>query len=44
MDAEGAEPFILEGMKETLEANPSIKILMEFAPEFVPGAGLDYHE
>ncbi|MEM9915231.1 MAG: FkbM family methyltransferase [Planctomycetota bacterium] len=44
MDAEGAEPFILEGMKETLEANPSIKILMEFAPEFVTGAGLDYHE
>lgn len=43
MDAEGAEPFILEGMSETLAANPKLKILMEFAPLFLTGAGRDYH-
>ena len=44
MDAEGAEPFIFEGMKRTLEANPQIKILVEFSPDFVAGVGRDYHE
>ncbi|MEM9883735.1 MAG: FkbM family methyltransferase [Planctomycetota bacterium] len=44
MDAEGAEPFIWEGMTETLAANPRLKVLMEFAPDFVTGAGRDYHE
>lgn len=44
LDAEGAEPFIFEGMSETLAANPQLDILMEFAPDFVDGAGRDHRE
>ena len=44
MDAEGAEPFIVDGMTRTLEANPKLTMLVEFAPQFVTGAGRDYHE
>jgi len=44
MDAEGAEPFIFEGMSKTLESNPNLKVLMEFAPDFVDGAGRDHRE
>lgn len=44
MDAEGAEPWIIEGMTQTLEANPRLKILMEFAPDFVDGAGRNHRE
>lgn len=32
IDAEGAEPLILDGMAETLARNPGIKIVMEFSP------------
>ncbi|MEM1109174.1 MAG: FkbM family methyltransferase [Planctomycetota bacterium] len=44
MDAEGAEPMILEGMEKTLAANPKLKILLEFAPESLQAVGRDYHE
>ncbi len=44
MDAEGAEPWIFEGMTRTLAANPRLRILMEFAPNFVDGAGRDHRQ
>ncbi|MEO1237516.1 MAG: FkbM family methyltransferase [Planctomycetota bacterium] len=44
MDAEGAEPFIWEGMTRTLAANPRLTVLMEFGPDFLRGAGRDVRE
>jgi len=41
IDAEGAEPFIMEGMQEVLKANPKAKILLEFAPMFLKASGRD---
>ncbi|MCJ7856664.1 FkbM family methyltransferase [Lachnospiraceae bacterium NSJ-143] len=32
MDIEGSEYFALKGMRKTIEKNPQIKIIMEFAP------------
>ena len=32
MDCEGVEPMILEGMRQTIKANPDIQIVMEFTP------------
>ena len=32
IDAEGVEPFILEGMEEVLKRNGDLKIVMEFSP------------
>jgi FkbM family methyltransferase len=39
MDAEGAEPFIFEGMKNVIKNNPTLKIIMEFAPTHIEAAG-----
>jgi FkbM family methyltransferase len=33
IDAEGAEPFIIRGMKRIIERNPQIIIFLEFCPE-----------
>lgn len=44
IDAEGAEPFIIEGMQQVIAASPGMKILMEFAPDFVRGSGRDPQE
>jgi FkbM family methyltransferase len=41
IDAEGAEPLILRGMKETIARNPDIHILLEFAPEHLRRAGVE---
>ena len=41
IDAEGAEPAILEGMAETLAANPAVAIVLEFSPLFLNLADLD---
>jgi FkbM family methyltransferase len=41
MDAEGAEPRIFDGMRRVVEASPRLKIVMEFSPQFVRGAGRD---
>jgi len=30
MDAEGSEPYILDGMKQTIEHNPNLEIITEF--------------
>jgi FkbM family methyltransferase len=41
IDAEGAEPFILRGMRGVIERSPGIRILMEFAPAHLRRAGID---
>jgi FkbM family methyltransferase len=41
IDAEGAEPLILRGMREVIARSPGIRILMEFAPEHLRRAGVD---
>lgn len=32
IDVEGMEPFVFEGMKETIERNPQLKIIVEYSP------------
>jgi FkbM family methyltransferase len=44
IDAEGAEPFILRGMRRILNRNPGIRILLEFAPVHLRRAGIDPHQ
>lgn len=44
LDAEGAEPKIIEGMAATLGANRAITILMEFCPQFLQAGGNDPSE
>ena len=39
IDVEGAEPMVLEGMKRTIESQPEIRLVVEFAPERVVAAG-----
>ncbi len=41
IDAEGAEPFILRGMRRIIERSPGIRILLEFAPIHLQRAGVD---
>jgi FkbM family methyltransferase len=41
IDAEGAEPFILRGMRETLKRNPRLRLFIEFAPPHLQNAGVD---
>ncbi len=39
IDAEGAEPAILAGMRKTIGANPGIRIVIEFGPGHLHRAG-----
>lgn len=41
IDAEGAEPKIIRGMRETILRNPSIRIALEFAPSHLMRAGVN---
>jgi len=41
IDAEGAEPLILCGMRKIVERSPGIRILMEYAPVHLRRAGVD---
>lgn len=41
IDAEGSEPFIWDGMRQTLERSPNVRILMEFDPAQIRGKGRD---
>src|SRR6201999_3496244 len=41
IDAEGAEPFLLRGMKEVIARSPGLCILLEFAPVHLRRAGID---
>jgi FkbM family methyltransferase len=38
MDVEGAEPLVFEGMKATIDANPSLTIIMEYSPHLYSDA------
>ena len=40
-DVEGAEPLVCRGLPATLAANPSITIVMEWAPKQLQAAGFD---
>jgi FkbM family methyltransferase len=41
IDVEGAEPLVFRGGRETLAANPGIRIVMEWSPGQVRAAGFD---
>ena len=41
MDVEGAEGFVLAGMRKTLEKHPKTAIIMEFFPSLLRQAGFD---
>jgi len=41
IDAEGAEPLVLRGMRETIANNPHLIVFMEFAPSHLHRAGTD---
>jgi len=41
IDAEGAEPRILRGMRRMIERNPEIVIFIEFAPVHLRRAGVE---
>lgn len=41
IDAEGAEPFIIEGMERMIATSSNLKALVELSPNFVRAAGLD---
>lgn len=39
IDAEGSEPFIWEGMRQTVERSPNLRVLLEFDPLQIRGKG-----
>jgi len=41
IDVEGAEPLVLRGARETIAANPQLRIVMEWAPGQIQAAGFD---
>jgi len=41
IDAEGSEPFILDGMKKTLDSMPNMEILIEYNPHTLKLSGSD---
>lgn len=44
IDAEGSEPYILEGMKATLARSPGVQLVMEFNIQALQAAGKDPKE
>jgi FkbM family methyltransferase len=44
VDAEGSEPFIFDGMTETIRRNPGVQIVCEFNPSFLRRAQRDPRE
>jgi FkbM family methyltransferase len=41
IDVEGAEPFVLRGAQGAIEANPQIKVVIEWSPGQIKAAGND---
>jgi FkbM family methyltransferase len=41
IDVEGAEPLVFEGARRTIEANPKLKIVMEWSPGQIHAAGFE---
>ncbi len=44
IDVEGAEPLALRGARQTISANPQLKIIMEWSPGQIRAAGFDIAE
>ena len=44
IDAEGAEPAVVNGMAELLKRNPSIKLVFEYIPMLLNRVGQDHQE
>ena len=40
VDAEGAEPLVLRGMERILRSNPTVRVVIEYAPEHLGRAGV----
>lgn len=40
VDAEGAEPFVLRGMRRIVERNPQLRLFIEFAPQLLHYANI----
>jgi FkbM family methyltransferase len=41
IDVEGAEPLVFQGARRTIEANPKLKIVMEWSPGQINAAGFE---
>jgi FkbM family methyltransferase len=41
IDVDGPEPEVLEGLIRTFERNPQLKMVVEFYPKYIKGAGCD---
>jgi len=39
IDIDGAEPWALEGLENTFKNNPDVKMIIEYYPEYIKGAG-----
>lgn len=44
IDVDGPEPKVLKGLIKTIEANPKLKMIIEYYPKFIEGAGCDPKE
>ena len=44
IDVDGPEPLVLRGLIPTFEANPQLKMIIEFYPKYIEGAGCDPKE
>jgi len=44
IDVDGPEPLVLKGLIPTFEANPQLKMIIEYYPKYIEGAGCDPKE
>ena len=44
MDVDGPEPKVLKGLIRTFEKNPQLKMVIEYYPKYIRGAGCDPQE
>lgn len=44
IDCDGPEPKVLQGLVQTFENNPNLKMVIEYYPEFIEAAGLSTKE
>ena len=41
IDVEGAEPLVIEGLKNVIDSNPELAIVFEFSPSYILNFGID---
>lgn len=41
IDVDGAEPEVLRGLERTIQANPQLKMVIEYYPKYIKNLGLD---